>query len=108
MATVNIDGFELFYAEEGNGTPVVFAHGVGGNHASWYNQVAAMSGRYRTIVFDHRGFGNSRDPGGPSRSRFIEDLRALLDHLGIERAALVAQSMGGGTCAGFTVRYPER
>jgi pimeloyl-ACP methyl ester carboxylesterase len=38
----------------------------------------------------------------------VEDLKALLDHLGIKRTVLVAQSMGGGTCTGFTVRYPER
>ena len=109
MATVNIDGFGLYYEDYGEGEPVVFAHGVGGNHASWYNQVVAFREQYRAIVFDHRGFGNSRDvAGGPGRSRFVEDLRALLDHLGIEKTVLVAQSMGGGTCTGFTAKYPER
>jgi 3-oxoadipate enol-lactonase len=108
MATVEIDGFSLYYEVEGEGEPLVFAHGVGGNHAHWFNQIAYFSKHYQTIVFDHRGFGNSRDPGGPGRSRFIEDLKALLDHLGIDRATLVAQSMGGGTLVGFTAAYPER
>ena len=108
MATVEIDGFHLYYETEGSGEPLVFAHGVGGNHAHWFNQVAYFSEHYQTIVFDHRGFGNSRDRGGPGRSRFVEDLRALLDHLGIQRATLIAQSMGGGTCIGFTAAYPER
>jgi 3-oxoadipate enol-lactonase len=108
MATVEIDGFQLYYEVHGQGDPLVFAHGVGGNHAHWFNQVALFADRYQVIVFDHRGFGNSRDPGGPGRSRFVEDLRALLDHLGLDRVTLVAQSMGGGTCVGFTAAYPER
>ena len=58
MATIDVDGFSMYYETEGSGEPVVFAHGVGGNHASWYNQVPAFAGRYQTIVFDHRGFGN--------------------------------------------------
>lgn len=109
MATVSIDGFHLYYEIHGDGFPLVFAHGVGGNHASWYNQVPALSRSYQLVVFDQRGFGNSRDVAdGPGRSCFVEDLRALLDHLGIERAVLVAQSLGGGTCTGFTVKYPAR
>lgn len=109
MPTVPINGFELYYEVHGKGPSVVFAHGVGGNHAIWFNQIPFFARSYQVVVFDHRGFGNSRDnANGPGRSRFVEDLKALLDHLGIERTALVGQSMGGGTCTGFTVRYPER
>lgn len=109
MAKLRIEGFELYYEVHGEGLPLVLAHGVGGNHASWYHQVAAFAGRYRVVVFDHRGFGNSRDAAdGPGRARFVADLAALLDHLKIDQAALVAQSMGGGTCALFTARHPQR
>ena len=109
MPSVRIDDFELYYESHGEGFPVVCAHGVGGNHASWYNQIPVLSRRCRMITFDHRGFGNSRDtPDGPGRSRFVADLLALLDHLGVAKAALIAQSMGGGTCAGLTTRHPER
>jgi len=107
--TLSIDGLDLYYEVHGEGFPVVFAHGVGGNHASWYHQIPVFSREFRMITFDHRGFGNSRDAAdGPGRSRFVADLGALLDHLDIRKAALVAQSMGGGTCSGFTVKYPER
>jgi 3-oxoadipate enol-lactonase len=109
MATLRIDGFELYYEVHGQGFPLVCAHGVGGNHASWYNQIPVFSRQHRMVVFDHRGFGNSRDAAnGPGRSRFVADLAALLDHLDIRKAALIAQSMGGGTCLGFTAKYPER
>jgi pimeloyl-ACP methyl ester carboxylesterase len=100
---------ELYYETHGEGPEVVFAHGLGGNHASWFQQVPFFARFFRVVIFDHRGFGNSRNlEGGPDRSRFVDDLKGLLDHLQIARAALVAQSMGGGTCVGFTRKYPER
>ena len=102
------NGIELYYESHGDGPPVVFAHGSGGNHASWFHQVLGLSGQYRVITFDHRGFGNTEDKDGRGRSAMVEDLKALLDHLSLQRVVLVAQSMGGGTCAGFTVRHPDR
>ena len=109
MPTLAIDGLEFYYEVYGEGFPVVCVHGLGGNHASWYQQVPAFAQAYMAITFDQRGFGNSRDVhDGPGRSRFVEDLSALLDHLDIPRAVLVGQSLGGGTCTGFTVKYPAR
>jgi 3-oxoadipate enol-lactonase len=109
MASVKANGIELYYESHGEGQVIVFAHGVGGNHASWYQQVAFFARRYRVITFDHRGFGNSTDdPEGPGRAAFVDDLEALLDSLEIRDAALVAQSMGGWTMLGFTLRHPER
>jgi 3-oxoadipate enol-lactonase len=109
MALARINGIELYYEIHGEGPAVVFAHGAGGNHLSWWQQVPHLSQYFRCVTFDHRGFGSSYDmPDGPGADAFIEDLRQLLDHLGIERAALVAQSMGGWTSLGFASRYPER
>jgi len=110
MAWAEINGITMYYESHGEGNDViVFAHGAGGNHLSWYQQVPAFRDRYRCITFDHRGFGRTADvPDGPAGNAYADDLRALLDHLGIERAFLVAQSMGGNTCMGFTVAWPER
>jgi 3-oxoadipate enol-lactonase len=109
MPVARVNGIDLFYGDYGQGTALVFAHGVGGNHASWYNQIAFFSRWYRVLAIDHRGFGNSHDaPDGPGASAFVDDLTELLDQLGIDRAILVAQSMGGGTCLGFALRHPER
>jgi pimeloyl-ACP methyl ester carboxylesterase len=99
---------DIYFESHGEGEAVVFAHGMGGNHAIWWRQLERFARSYRVISFDHRGFGRSTDPAGRGRSAFVEDLRALLDHLGIERAALVGQSMGGGTCVGFCRKYPAR
>lgn len=109
MPKVQANGIALYYEVHGEGTAVVFAHGAGGNHLSWWQQVPIFASKYRCVTFDHRGFGQSPDvPNGPGSRAFVEDLRHLLDHLGIERAALVAQSMGGRTCLGFALAYPER
>lgn len=103
-----VNGIELYYESHGEGAPVVFVHGAGGNHASWFRQTLAFATTRRVVVYDQRGFGNSEDPDKLGRSAMVDDLEGLLDHLKISRAALVAQSLGGGTCAGFTVRHPAR
>ncbi|MFP3709314.1 alpha/beta fold hydrolase [Paraburkholderia sp. SIMBA_009] len=108
MPYLSLDASRLYYETHGSGRPVVLLHGVGGNHASWFHQIEAWSSRYQLIVFDARGFGNSTDVEGHGRSAFTGDLVRLLDHLGIARAALIAQSMGGGTAVDFTCRFPER
>ena len=101
-------GAELYWQAQGEGPAVVLAHGIGGNHAIWYRQLDALSRSNRVIAFDHRGFGLSRDIDGRGRDAFVDDLTALLDHLGETRVALVGQSMGAGTCIGFAHRAPER
>jgi 3-oxoadipate enol-lactonase len=109
MPFAQINGAELYYETHGEGAALVFAHGGFGNHLSWWQQLAEFSRAFRCVTFDHRGFGWSREPAdSPGPAAFPEDLRALLDHLGIQRAALVGQSMGGWTVLGFAGAYPER
>ena len=101
-------GAEIYWQTCGHGPAVVLAHGIGGNHAIWYRQIDALARSNRVILFDHRGFGLSRDLEGRGRDAFVDDLTALLDHLGEPKVALVGQSMGAGTCIGFAHRAPER
>lgn len=91
----------LYYESTGQGPALVFAHGLGGNHLSWWQQVAAFCGRYRCITFSHRGFAPSSTPdGGPDPQDYAGDLAALLAHLEIGDFAIVGQSMGGWTALG--------
>lgn len=110
MAFVSFGSFRLFYEDSGGAGPaVLFLHGAGGNHLSWWQQVPVFAERYRCITADQRGFGQSPDvAGGPGPSALASDALALLDHLGIARAAVVAQSMGGWAAVGACVRAPER
>jgi len=108
LPTAEINGIQLYYEEYGRGFPVIFAHGAGGNHMSWWQQVPVFQRHYRCITFDHRGWGLSLELDDKGPAAFIEDLTGLADHLGIEEMFLVGQSMGGLTCLGFTIAYPGR
>jgi 3-oxoadipate enol-lactonase len=109
MPHARINGIDLYYESHGDGPALVLAHGGGGNHLSWWQQVPELSRHFRCVTFDHRGFGDSRDNSeGPGAKAFVEDLRALLDHLEIERATFCGQSMGGWTVLGFATAYPAR
>jgi 3-oxoadipate enol-lactonase len=109
MPRAPINGIELYYESHGQGPAVVFSHGRGGNHLSWWQQVAVFSREYRCITFDHRGWGITADqPNGPGPRAFSDDLKALLDYLEIDRAFLVSQSMGGITNLGFALEHPQR
>jgi 3-oxoadipate enol-lactonase len=110
MAFLVQDGFRLYYEDTGGNAPaVLWLHGAGGNHLSWWQQVPGFAEEYRCITVDQRGFGQSPDvPGGPGPAALATDALALLDHLGIARAAVVAQSMGGWAAVGAAVRAPGR
>ena len=109
MSSARINGIDLHYQTYGSGDAIVFAHGAGGNLLRWWQQIPYFSQRYQCVTFDHRGFGHSYDAAdGPGSAAFVDDLRALLDHLGIATAHLVAQSMGGRTMLGFAVAHPHR
>ncbi len=109
LTPISIGDFKLYYEDHGSGPVVIFAHGAAGTHASWWQQVPVLSKSYRCITYDQRGHGYSVDkPDGPYRSAFVEDLRVLMDTLEIEKASLVAQSMGGRSCLGFAAKYPDR
>jgi 3-oxoadipate enol-lactonase len=109
MPFAKINGIDLYFEVHGEGPALVLAHGGGGSHLSWWQQVPSLSKKYQVITFDHRSFGQSRDlPDGPGPRAFVQDLAALLDHLGIQKAAVAGQSMGGWTVCGFASAYPER
>ena len=102
-------GAEIYYERTGSGPAIVFAHGLGGNHLSWWQQVPYFSSRYTCVTFAHRGFSPSRITSGSVDPALFEgDLLALVDHLKLEEVRLVAQSMGGWTCLNFTLSHPRR
>jgi 3-oxoadipate enol-lactonase len=108
MAFLDMDRFRLYYEDTGGtGPTVVFLHGAGGNHLSWWQQIPVFAEEYRCLTVDQRGFGQSVDASAHPAA-LATDVLALLDHLHIARAALVAQSMGGWAAVGAAVRAPER
>jgi pimeloyl-ACP methyl ester carboxylesterase len=82
---------------------------LGGNHAVWFQQVPVFARTYQVVTWDQRGFGrstNRRGEAGPEAG--AADIVALLDHLEIDRAHLVGQSMGGWAVLGCALRAPDR
>jgi pimeloyl-ACP methyl ester carboxylesterase len=91
------------------GRNFVLAHGAGGNHAVWFQQVPFFARYGRVITWDHRGFGRSTAVGGPTTPALATaDLLALLDHLDVGQADLVGQSMGGWASLRLTLDQPSR
>src|SRR4051794_40293119 len=98
----------IYYEVSGEGPLLVFAHGLGGNHLSWWEQVPHFRDRYTCVTFAHRGFApSSAPPGGPDPSDYPPDLAALIDHLGARDVRIVAQSMGGWTALEYALAHPE-
>ena len=109
MEFMTKDGFRLYHEDTGGNAPaIMFLHGAGGNHLSWWQQVPVFGEEYRCITVDQRGFGRSSDVSEQGPAALATDALALLDHLGVARAAVIAQSMGGWAAVGAAVRAPER
>jgi pimeloyl-ACP methyl ester carboxylesterase len=109
MPKVAVAGGSLHWEAHGAGTPVVLVHGSGGSALSWWQQVPRYAQRHRVIAYDAFGFGRSLGaPAARHPRRLPEDLAAVLDAAGVERAALVCQSLGGWTGLPFALAHPER
>jgi pimeloyl-ACP methyl ester carboxylesterase len=111
MPTAKVNGVNLFYEEAGEGTPLVFVHEFAGEARSWHLQVRFFARRYRTIAYNARGYPPSDVPDDPkaySQDQAADDIRGLLDALGMKKAHICGLSMGGYATLHFGLRYPER
>ena len=105
------DGVRLYSEESGSGTPIVFVHEFLGEYRSWEAQMRHFSRRYRCIAFNARGYPPSDGPEKPesySQNRATDDIVAVMDHLGIDKAHVVGLSMGGFASLHFGFRHPAR
>ena len=105
-----INGISMAYDDEGSGEAVLLIHGFPLCRKMWHPQFNALpAAGFRLIAPDLRGFGESDAPDGPySIDLFADDLVALLDHLGIEKAVVGGMSMGGYVLFNLLERYPRR
>jgi len=105
------DGIRLYYEETGSGEPLIFVHEFAGDSRSWEPQMRHFGQRNRCIAFNARGYPPSNVPENQSsysQNRAADDIRSVLDHLGIERAHVVGLSMGGFATLHFGFRHAAR
>ena len=111
MPYAKADGAELYFEETGSGHPVIFVHEFAGDCRSWEQQVRYFCRRYRCITFNARGYPPSsvpQDDAAYGQDAATDDIVAVLDHLGIDKAHVVGLSMGGFATVHFGLRYAAR
>ena len=111
MSYADASGVKLYYEEAGSGTPVLFVHEFAGDHRSWEPQMRHFARTNRAITYSARGYPPSDVPDdldlyGQDIAR--DDILAVMDHLGLERAHIVGLSMGGFAAVHFGIHFPER
>ena len=109
MPKINIGDAELYYESHGEGEPLLLVPGLGGVGAYWKPNLPALSAKYRVIIHDHRGTGQSTHSRIQySVDQMTDDLVRLMDRLKIERANLVGHSTGGAIGQTLALKHPQR
>ena len=111
MPTTDQAGVSIHYESHGAGPAFLLSHGYSATSRMWEGQVAAFADRYRVILWDMRGHGQSGDPRDPalySQALTVGDMAAVLDTCSIERAVIGGLSLGGVMSLGFDLAHPER
>src|ERR1051326_2810020 len=107
MPFADVNGAHIYYESSGSGDAVVFVHAAVADSRMWSGQVEAFAQKYRVIRPDLRGFGQTTAP--PMKFTHHDDLKALLDALGVtEPLAMIGCSNGGRVAMNFTLANPDR
>jgi pimeloyl-ACP methyl ester carboxylesterase len=105
----SVNGIKIWYAEFGNGAPVILLHGGLANSNYWGELVPALQAHYRVIVMDSRGHGHSTRNADPfGYDLMASDVIGLMDHLKIKKAAIVGWSDGAILGLDIAIHHPER
>ena len=111
MPHLDRNGVKIWYESRGSGPAVLLTHGYSATSRMWAPQIRGLADRFRLIVWDLRGHGESdspEDPSAYSEDATVEDMAAILDACAVERAAVGGLSLGGYLSLAFHVRHPER
>ncbi|NHJ22244.1 MAG: alpha/beta hydrolase [Candidatus Lokiarchaeota archaeon] len=104
-----VNGVKLCYEIHGEGEPLFLIHGFGVKKETWMAQVPVLSKHFKVITLDNRGAGKSERPDAEyTMEIFADDINALMEHLGIEKANIAGWSLGGMIVQNFVLKYPER
>jgi pimeloyl-ACP methyl ester carboxylesterase len=105
----NVNGVKLCYEILGEGYPLFLIHGFGAKKEIWIAQTPVLSKHFKVIILDNRGAGKSERPDTEyTMEIFADDINALMQHLGIDKANIAGWSLGGMIVQNFILKYPER
>ena len=106
---VEIDGLQTHYIEKGEGDAVIFIHGFFYDSFQWIKNVDVFAEKYKVYAIDLWGFGYStRKPLDYGYQLYVDQILKFMDKMGLEKATLIGQSMGGGTAIRFSVLHKDR
>lgn len=111
MPTLNRNGVNIYYEIHGSGPTLLLTHGFSATAEMWKPNIAALSQRYRLILWDMRGHGQTDSPNDPyqySADLTVGDMDALLDIGGEKQAVLGGHSLGGFMSLAYQLLHPER
>jgi pimeloyl-ACP methyl ester carboxylesterase len=111
MPSLDRNGVSIYYETHGSGPAILLTHGFSATSQMWQSQVAALSQEHTLILWDMRGHGQSgapRDDALYSETLTVDDMAAILDHEGFERAVVGGLSLGGYMSLAFHATYPQR
>ena len=103
------DGYSTHYIEKGQGEPVILVHGFFYDSYMWVRNIDALAEHFKVFAIDLWGSGySSRMPAKHGYPLYADQLVKFMDAMGIDRASLVGQSIGGGACIHFSAQYRHR
>ncbi len=109
MPTITTNGIKLYYDERGSGEPVLLMMGITAPGGVWEKHAEFWAQRFRCIMPDNRGVGQTDKPAGPySSAMMADDFAGLLDALGLERVRVIGCSMGSIVAQQLALRHPTR
>lgn len=111
MPKLDRDGVKIYYEIHGSGPPLLLTHGYSLTSEMWRGQIEALSKHHKLVLWDMRGHGQSDypdDPAAYSEALTVEDMAALLDEAGAERAIVGGLSLGGYMSLAFYRAHPQR
>lgn len=108
MATITVNGVELYYERHGAGDPVILVHGAFGDADRWTLLAPELAQDHDVVAYDQRGHSRSERPAGSrNMDELVADLAALIETLGVAPSHIVGNSMGGAVVLRLACRSPE-
>ncbi len=108
-ATSTSSAIQIFYRMQGTGSPtIVLLHPYSLDSQAWKCNMSVLANKFRVLAIDMRGSGQSSKVGPYTPTNFVNDLKSVLDQLGIKNPIVGGYSLGGNVALSFAIKYPNR